>query len=51
MCYWVLNEQGNVISRFTVQHVTNEDILNPTLKETLEIAENKIIKRIDEDKN
>ena len=32
MCYWLLNEQGNVISRSTVQHVTKEDILNPTLK-------------------
>ena len=32
MCYWLLNEQGNVVLRSTVQHVTNEDILNPTLK-------------------
>ena len=32
MCYWVLNEQGNVISRSKLQHVTNEDLLNPILK-------------------
>ena len=42
MCYWVLNEQWNVISRSTTQHVTKEDILNPTLKETLKLADNKI---------
>ena len=30
MCYWVTNKQGNVISRSTVQHVTKEDLLNPT---------------------
>ena len=42
MYYWVLNEQGNVIWRSKVQHVTKEDILNPTLKETMELAEKEI---------
>ena len=42
MCYWVLNEQGNFISRSTVQHVTKQDLLNTTLKETLELADKKI---------
>ena len=42
MCYWVFNEQGNVISLSTVQHVTKEDILNPTLKETLELSDKKL---------
>ena len=35
MYYWVLNKQGSVISRYKVQHLTKEDILNPISKETL----------------
>ena len=42
MCYWVLNEQGDVISLSTLQHVTKEDIVNSILKETLEVADNKL---------
>ena len=42
MCFWVLNEQGNVISRSTVQYVANEDLLDPISKETLELADKKI---------
>ena len=42
MCYWVLNKQRNVISLSTVQHVTKEDLLNPTMRETLKIADKNI---------
>ena len=45
MCYWVLNKQGNLISQSTVQDITKEDLLNPTLKETLELDDKKIKKR------
>ena len=41
ICYWVFNEQFNVISRSTVKHDTKEDLLNPTLKETLKLADEK----------
>ena len=32
MWYWVLNEQGNVISRYTIQMLPKEYIFNPSLK-------------------
>ena len=51
MCYWVFNKQGSVISRYTVQHVTKEDLLNPTLKETLEIADKKIKEKLADEKH
>ena len=51
MCYWVLNKKGNVISRSTVQHVTKEDILNPKLKETLELSDKKIKEKLADEKH
>ena len=40
-----------MISRSKVQHVTKEDILNPTLKETLELADNNIKEKLGDDKH
>ena len=38
MCYWIFNKQGNVLARYTVQHFTKEDLLNPTLKDINELS-------------
>ena len=51
MFYWVLNKQGNVISRSTIQHGTNEDILNSKLKETLELADKMIKEKLADEKH
>ena len=51
MYYWVLNKQRNVISQSTVQHVTNEDILNPILRETLELADKNIKEKLADEKH
>ena len=40
-----------MISQFTVQHFTKEDLLNPTLKETLELDEKKIKEKLAEEKH
>ena len=42
MCYWVLNKQGSVVSRSMVQHVNKRDILIPTSKEALKLADKNI---------
>ena len=40
-----------MISRSTLQHVTKEDILYPTLKETLELADDKTKEKLADDKH
>ena len=35
MCYWVLNNEGNVLSRTTVQHVTRDEIANPEIMQMI----------------
>ena len=37
MCYWILNDSGNVLSRTTVQHVTRDEIANPEIMERIRI--------------
>ena len=32
LCYWVLTETGNIISRTTVQHVTRYESENPKIQ-------------------
>ena len=51
MCYWVLNKQGNMISRSMVQHVTKEDLLNLILKETLELADKNVKEKLADEKH
>ena len=51
MCCWVLNEQGDVISQSTVQHVTKEDLWNSTLKETLKLAFKRIKEKLSDEKH
>ena len=46
MCYQVLNEQVDLISRSTVKNVTKEGVLNQTQKETLELADKKIKEKL-----
>ena len=35
LCYWVLNEKGNVLARTTVQHVTRDEIANNEIMDTI----------------
>ena len=51
MCHWLFNKLGNFISQYTVQHVNKEDLLNSTLKETLELADKKNKEELDDEKN
>ena len=51
MCYWVLNEIVNVISRYMVQNVTKEYLLNSALKETLKLADKKIKEKLSYEKH
>jgi hypothetical protein len=32
MTYWILTQSGQVIARSTVQHVTNNDLQQPTIQ-------------------
>ena len=49
--YWVLNEQGDFISQYTAQHITKEEILNKTLRETMEIANKNIKEKLADEKH
>ena len=40
-----------MISLSTVQHVTKEDLLNPTMKETLELSYKKIKEKLSNEKH
>lgn len=35
LCYWILNDQGNVLARTTVQHVTRDEIANGEIMERI----------------
>ena len=46
-----MNEQENLISRSTVEHVTKEDILNQKLKENLELDDNNTKEKLANEKH
>jgi hypothetical protein len=46
MCCWVINENGNVLSQMTVQHVTQDDIKTDEMKARLEEFDKKLNMRL-----
>ena len=48
MCYWLITESGQIISKSSVQHVIKDDFLNPNVKETIEKFNNKLAERLDD---
>ena len=42
LCYWILNEKGNVIARSTVQHIPVIDLQSPTISKDLLAFDEKI---------
>jgi len=42
LCYWILNEKGNVIARSTVQHIPPEDLASPTVANDLQLYDKRI---------
>jgi hypothetical protein len=32
LCYWILTDSGNVVSKSSVEHVTRDDYLKPKIK-------------------
>ena len=49
MSYWILTKTGNVISRTTVQQVTNLEIQTDTVKDGFDVFNTEIHRRIKED--
>jgi len=48
MCYWVLTLTGKVLARTMVQRVTNDDLLNPTIRQKMSEYNQKITERLDD---
>jgi hypothetical protein len=46
MCYWLITESGQIISKSSVQHVIKDDFLNPNVKETIEKFNKKLVERL-----
>ena len=51
MCYRIFNKQGTVNSQYMVQHITKDEILYTTWKETLELADNKSKEKLADEKH
>ncbi|KAL7525108.1 hypothetical protein ACHAWF_001216, partial [Thalassiosira exigua] len=47
MCYWILSNNGRVIAETTVQHVVQDDLLNPTLKKLVDDFNERMERRLD----
>lgn len=48
MCYWLITESGQIISKSTVQHVIKDDFLNPSLKKSIDEFDEKLKTRLDD---
>ena len=48
MCYWLITESGQIISKSSVQHVIKEDFLNPDVKETIEKFNKRLVERLND---
>ena len=46
-----IKQNGNVISRFTEQHITKEDLQDPKMKENLASFDNIIKEKISDEKH
>jgi hypothetical protein len=48
MCYWVINENGNVLARTTVQHVPDIDLRTDMIRNKAEAFQNALVTRLDD---
>ena len=48
MCYWIMPVNGQAIAETTVQHVTRDDILDPTISASIEKFNEALNKRLDD---
>ena len=48
MCYWVMGESGIPIAETTVQHVTRDDMLDPTIATQIEAFNKTLTTRLDD---
>jgi hypothetical protein len=48
MCYWVINENGNVLARTTVQHVPDIDLMTDMIRNKAEAFQNALVTRLDD---
>ena len=37
MCYWILTSNGTIISRTTVQHLTEDEVCNPDIMQEIQV--------------
>eukprot|EP00804_Cyclotella_cryptica_P006136 CCRYP_018441-RA/>CCRYP_018441-RA protein AED:0.26 eAED:0.26 QI:0/0/0/1/0.25/0.4/5/0/619 len=48
MCYWIIPVIGNPDADTTVQHVTQDDMADPTIKEMIDACNSKLTKNLDD---
>ena len=48
LCYWLVTENGKVIARTTVQHVTRDDYLDDKVKQQIEQFDTNLENRLDD---
>ena len=48
MCYWLITESGQIISKSSVQHVIKDNFLNPNVKEAIEKINKKLVEKLNE---
>ena len=48
MCYWIMPVNGQAIAETTVQHVTRDDMLDPTVSKSIEKFDEALNKRLDD---
>ena len=51
MCYWLITESDQIISKSSVQHVIKDDFLNPIVKEAIEKINKKLVERLNYSKH
>ena len=49
LSYHVLTEKGDVLSRTTVQHIPEEDLIKPSVQDQLKIFDENVAKRLNDD--
>ena len=49
LCYHVLTEKGDVLSRTTVQHIPDEDLIKPSVQDQLKLFDENVAKRLNDD--
>ena len=49
MCYWILTESSQLVSKSSVQHVTRDDQLNDEIVEKIKAFNGKLEERLNDD--